>query len=93
MEDIAPARRRLEFANDEANPMDQRREAAASVTRAQVANSEWMALHEKELKRLNKALKGATPEQRNAIMEIRKNILRSAIAKKNELTDIGLGVD
>jgi len=93
LEEIAPARRRMDFATDEANPLVDRQRAAANISNAEMANAEWMKLYEKELTRLRKQLKTATPEQRQAIFDLRKKMLKAAVAKKNELTDIGLGVE
>jgi len=93
LEEIAPARRRLDFAMDEANPLAERQRVAREISEGEVANADWMKLYEKELTKLRKQLKTATPEQRDAIMEVRRKVLKAAVAKKNELTDIGLGVD
>lgn len=92
-EEIAPIRRRIDVATNEDLPTDQRVAAGSTLTINDLDMAKLVEDYEKQLSELRKSLRASTPEQRDAILEVRRKTLKSAIRDINRLTDGAQGVD
>jgi hypothetical protein len=86
-ERLAPIRRKIDAMLDESRPIEERRAIASEITPTDYALARSMEESERVLKEIRNVLKQATPEQREAILEVRRKMLKATIKQKNELTD------
>jgi hypothetical protein len=86
-ERLAPIRRKIDAVLDESRPIEERRAIASEITATDYALARSMEESERVLKEIRNVLKQATPEQREAILEVRRKMLKATIKQKNELTD------
>jgi hypothetical protein len=86
-ERLAPIRRKIDAVLDESRPIEERRAIASEITATDYALARSMEESERVLKEIRNVLKQATPEQREAILEVRRKMLKATIKKQNELTD------
>jgi hypothetical protein len=86
-EEMAPAMRRTEAMMDETLPMAQRAAAGEGMTQFEATMAQWLEGYEEQLSQIRRAFKGATPDQRRAMVKLRAEIYDQAIRRRNLLTD------
>jgi hypothetical protein len=92
-EQMAPIQRRLDVVTDQDAPIDERVAAAEGIRDIDVELAGTVEVTDRELARLRKMLADATPEQREAILDIRRKLFKGAIKRRNQLTDQDRGLD
>jgi len=74
-----PTMRRAKAAADKSLSLEQRTEAAAGIDPTELRVGISLKETEKALKKLREQMKGATPEQRAAIMKVRQSVMKGAL--------------
>ena len=86
-DELAPAMRRTEAAADERLPDDARAAAGEGLSEFESTMAQWLGGYEEQLAEIRRAFKGASPEERRAMVKLRSQIYDEAIRRRNELTD------
>lgn len=82
---IAPTNARMRAAKDPDLDISTRTEAAAGLESDDIALARMYSSSEKEMKRLRDALRRATPEQRERLLEARMAVMKRTIREANRL--------
>lgn len=86
---IAPTMRRIDAAQDETIPLDERRSAIADLNPEKVALADALKSTDKALSELRKLLAGTEGAQRTDLLKARRAVQKSLIRRRNELTQRG----
>jgi hypothetical protein len=86
-EQVDPTERRIATMIDEDNPPELRQRAREGIDPDVARLAGVIKQTDKKLKEIRGDMKGATPEQRKRMLEMRQRVMKYAIRKKNELTD------
>lgn len=86
-EQVDPTERRIATMIDEDNPPELRQRARQGIDPDVARLAGVIKQTDKKLKEIRGDMKGATPEQRKRMLEMRQRVMKYAIRKKNELTD------
>ena len=85
--DTASTMRRIDIAADKDAPPELRMQASQGVDRSKAQLGKMFADADKEMSKIRRAMKTATPEQRQNLIEVRKRIMQAVIRRRNDLTD------
>jgi hypothetical protein len=91
--DTASTMRRIETATDKNASPDLRMQAAEGVDRSKAQLGNMFSDADKNISSIRRAMRTATPEQRQRLIAMRQQIMQAVIRRKNDLIDTNIDLE